>query len=138
MSGELLGGLMERLLAAGALDVSYSPLQMKKNRPATLVTIICPPEQAEALALFLLRESSTLGVRIQQVQRLKAQRTQEPVETPLGTMLVKVKRLGTRIISATPEYEECRRIALQRNMPLEEVYEVAQHAIESTIILSRE
>jgi len=138
MSGELLGGLMERLLAAGALDVSYTPLQMKKNRPATLVTIICPPEQAEALALFLLRESSTLGVRIQQVQRLEAQRTQEPVETPLGTMLVKVKRLGTRIISATPEYEECRRVALQRNMPLEEVYEVAQHAIESTIILSRE
>src|SRR5713226_7836416 len=138
MSGELLGGLMERLLAAGALDVSYTPLQMKKNRPATLVTIICPPEQAEALALFLLRESSTLGVRIQQMQRLKAQRTQEPVETPLGTMLVKVKRLGTRIISATPEYEECRRVALQRNMPLEEVYEVAQRAIESTIIVSRE
>src|SRR5229473_1448313 len=138
MSGELLGGLMERLLAAGALDVSYTPLQMKKNRPATLVTIICPPEQAEALALFLLRESSTLGVRIQQMQRLKAQRTQEPVETPLGTMLVKVKRLGTRIISATPEYEECRRVALQRNMPLEEVYVVAQHAIESTIIQGRE
>jgi uncharacterized protein (TIGR00299 family) protein len=137
MSGELLGGLMERLLEAGALDVSYTPVQMKKNRPATLVTIICPVEEAEELALLLLRESGTLGVRIQQMQRLKAQRTQESIETPLGPMLAKVKRLGARIISATPEYEECRRVALERNMPLEEVYEVAQHAIESAIIHSR-
>jgi uncharacterized protein (TIGR00299 family) protein len=136
MSGELLGGLMERLLEAGALDVSYSPIQVKKNRPATLVTIICPPEQAEKLALVLLRESSTLGVRIQQMQRFKAQRTQESIETPLGTMLAKVKRLGTRILSAAPEYEECRRVALERNLPLEEVYEVAQRAIESVIIES--
>jgi len=136
MSGELLGGMMERLLEAGALDVSYSPIQVKKNRPATLVTIICPPEQAEKLALVLLRESSTLGVRIQQMQRLKAQRTQESIETPLGTMLAKVKRLGPRILSAAPEYEECRRVALERNMPLEEVYEVAQRAIESVIIES--
>ena len=134
MSGELLGGLMERLLEVGALDVSYTPVQMKKNRPATLVTIICPAEEAEELALVLLRESSTLGVRIQQMQRLKAQRTQESIETPFGPLLAKVKRLGTRILSAAPEYEECRRVALERNMPLEEVYEVARHAIESAII----
>src|SRR6266849_3500323 len=130
MSGELLGGLMERLLAAGALDVSYTPIQMKKNRPAIMITIICPPEQADELALVLLRETSTLGVRIQHMQRLKAQRTQERIETPLGAMSVKVKRLGTRIISAAPEYEECQRLALERNMPLEDVYEVVQHAIE--------
>src|SRR5713101_3033872 len=134
MSGELLGGLMERLLAAGALDVSYTPIQMKKNRPAIMITIICPPEQADELALVLLRETSTLGVRIQHMQRLKAQRTQERIETPLGAMSVKVKRLGTRIISAAPEYEDCQRLALERNMPLEDVYEVVQHAIEFAII----
>ncbi len=134
MSGELLGGLMERLLAAGALDVSYTPIQMKKNRPATMVTVICPPQQADTLALVLLHETSTLGVRIQQMQRLKAQRTHEHIETPLGTMAVKIKRLGARIISAAPEYEECWRIAQERNLPLEEVYAVAQHAIEFTII----
>lgn len=134
MSGELLGGLMERLLAAGALDVSYTPIQMKKNRPAIMITIICPPEQADELALVLLRETSTLGVRIQHMQRLKAQRTQERIGTPLGAMSVKVKRLGTRIISAAPEYEECQRLALERNMPLEDVYEVVQHAIEFAII----
>lgn len=134
MSGELLGGLMDRLLAAGALDVSYTPTQMKKNRPATVITVICPPQEAEALALLLLRETSTLGVRIQQMQRLKAQRTQERIETPLGTILVKVKRLGAHVISAAPQYEECQRLALERDMPLSEVYEVAQHAIDSAII----
>ena len=134
MTGELLGGLMDRLLAAGALDVSYIPMQMKKNRPAVMVTVICQVEEGDALAGVLLRETSTLGVRVQQVQRLKAQRTQERIETPLGPMMVKVKRLGARVIGAAPEYEDCQRIALERNMPLEEVYELARQAIASIII----
>ncbi len=134
MTGELLGGLMDRLLAAGALDVSYTPMQMKKNRPAVMVTVICPVEEGDTLAHVLLRETSTLGVRIQQVRRLKAQRTQERIETPLGPITVKIKRLGARLISAAPEYEDCQRIALERNMPLEEVYELARQAIVSTII----
>jgi len=134
MSGELLGGLMERLFTAGALDVSYTPIQMKKNRPATLVTIICPSEDGERLALVLLRETSTLGVRIQQVQRRKAQRAQELIATGLGPMLVKVKRLGSRIVGATPEYEECQRIAREQDMPLADVYEVARQAIQTTFV----
>ena len=134
MSGELLGGLMERLFAEEALDVSYSPLQMKKNRPATLVTILCRPEDGERMAGIVLRETDTLGVRMQQVQRRKAQRAQQRIVTPLGPLLVKVKRLGTRIISAAPEYEECRRIASERHLPLEQVYAVAQEAAKSLII----
>jgi len=134
MSGELLGGLMERLFADGALDVSYSPLQMKKNRPATLITLLCRPEDGERMAGIVLRETDTLGVRIQQVQRRKAQRAQQRIATPLGPILVKVKRLGMRIISAAPEYEECRRIAEERRLPLEQVYEVAQEAAQSLII----
>jgi uncharacterized protein (TIGR00299 family) protein len=134
MAGELLGGLMDRLLAAGALDVSYIPMQMKKNRPAVMLTIICRPEEGDAMAQLLLSETSTLGVRMQQVQRLKAQRTQQQIETPLGTLLVKVKRLGSRIISASPEYEECRRIALERGISLEEVYDVARQAIEMNLL----
>lgn len=81
------------------------------------------------MAQMVLLESSTLGVRIQQMQRLKAQRTQERIDTAIGTIVVKVKRLGSRIISASPEYEECRRIARERNMPLDEVYAVVQQAI---------
>ncbi|HEY4036530.1 MAG TPA: nickel pincer cofactor biosynthesis protein LarC [Ktedonobacteraceae bacterium] len=134
MSGEILGGLMERLFAVGALDVSYTPIQMKKNRPATLVTIICPPEDGEQLALVLLRETSTLGVRIQQVQRRKAQRVQKQIATPFGLMMVKVKQLGSRIVGATPEYEECQRIAKERDMPLADVYEVARQAIQVTLM----
>src|SRR5713101_4995002 len=134
MTGELLGALMQRLLAAGALDVSYTPIQMKKNRPAVMITVICQLEEGDSLAQLLLSESSTLGVRISQVQRLKAQRTLERIETPIGSMSIKVKRLGARIISATPEYEECQRLALERGLPLEEVYQVAQHAIEATFL----
>jgi pyridinium-3,5-bisthiocarboxylic acid mononucleotide nickel chelatase len=134
MSGELLGGLMETLLSAGALDVSYTPLQMKKNRPATMVTVICVPEMSNALAQVLLRETTTLGVRLQQMQRLKAQRTQQHIETPLGPLLVKVKRLGTRVLSTTPEYEDCQRIAHEKHLSLSEVYEVAQRAIATAII----
>ena len=134
MTGELLGGLMDRLLAAGALDVSYIPMQMKKNRPAVMLMVICRPEEGDAMAQLLLSETSTLGVRIQQVQRLKAQRSQQAVETPLGTLMVKVKRLGSRVISASPEYEDCRRIALERGLSLEEVYDVARQAIERDLL----
>ncbi len=133
MSGELLGGLMERLFSVGALDVSYTPIQMKKSRPATLLTILCPPEMGERLALCVLQETTTLGVRIQQVRRLKAQRYQETVATLLGPIVVKVKRLGSRVVSAAPEYEECQRMARERGIPLEEVYEVVRAAIQNFI-----
>ena len=99
MSGELLGGLMERLFVAGALDVCYTPIQMKKNRPVTLVTIISPLQDGERLASALLRETSTLGVRIQQVQRRKASGVRRKITMALGPMLVKVKRPKVRVLS---------------------------------------
>jgi len=129
MTGELLGGLMDKLFAAGALDVNYTPIQMKKNRPAVKLTIICRVEEGNAMAELLLSESSTLGVRISQVQRIKAQRLLERIETPVGPISMKVKRLGNRIINASPEYEECQRIALEKGLPLEEVYEIARQVI---------
>ncbi|GCE12304.1 LarC family nickel insertion protein [Tengunoibacter tsumagoiensis] len=134
MSGELLGGLMERLLGQGALDVSYTPIQMKKNRPATRLTVICALPDGERLASLLLRETTTLGVRLQSMQRLKAQRQQEQIETPLGPMLIKVKLLGQTMVSASPEYEECQRLALAHHLPLLDVYEIARQAIASTFI----
>ncbi|HVB75395.1 MAG TPA: nickel pincer cofactor biosynthesis protein LarC [Ktedonobacteraceae bacterium] len=138
MTGEALGGLMERLLVAGALDVAYTPLHMKKNRPAVMLTLICRVEDGDALAQLLLSETSTLGVRIQQMQRRKAQRAQQYIETPFGKMLVKVKLLGGHVISAAPEYEECRRIAREQSLPLEEVYEVARQVIQHAIILKED
>jgi uncharacterized protein (TIGR00299 family) protein len=123
LSGEVLGGLMERLFQAGALDVTYTPMQMKKNRPATLVSVIAPLDLADALSLLLLRETTTLGVRMGQWRRLKAERRQEVVETPLGQVRAKLKLLGGRIISVSPEYEDCARLAEAKTLPLREVYE---------------
>lgn len=134
MTGEVLGHLLERLLAAGALDVSYQALQMKKNRPAVLLTLICQVEDTERFAQLVLAETSTLGVRIQQMQRRKAQRSQDHIVTPFGPLLIKVKRLGARVISAAPEYEECRRLAHAHGVPLTEVYEVARRMIADTLI----
>lgn len=129
MSGELIGALMERLLSAGALDVTYTPIQMKKNRPAVMVTVISPLESAEALSRLLLRETTTLGVRMHETRRLKARREQLEVETPFGPVQAKVKRLGNEVISASPEYEDCQRIATERHLPLPEVYDVLRAAI---------
>jgi pyridinium-3,5-bisthiocarboxylic acid mononucleotide nickel chelatase len=131
MTGELLGGLMDKLFASGALDVNYTPIQMKKNRPAVMLTIICRVEEGNAIAELLLSESSTLGARISQVQRIKAQRVFERVETPVGSISMKVKLLGNRVISATPEYEECQRIALEKGLPLEHVYEIARQVFSA-------
>ena len=86
------------------------------------------------LAGVLLRETSTLGVRMQQMQRRKAQRSVQQLETPFGPLSVKVKRLGSRILSASPEYDECKRIATERAIPLAQVYEVAERLITATII----
>jgi uncharacterized protein (TIGR00299 family) protein len=122
MSGEMLGGLMERLFAAGAVDVTYTPMQMKKNRPATQVSVIAPLDLAEQLALLLLRETTTLGVRMSRWQRLKAEWRQEEVETPLGRVRVKLKQLGGQVHSVSPEYEECARLAQALGLPLQEVY----------------
>jgi pyridinium-3,5-bisthiocarboxylic acid mononucleotide nickel chelatase len=134
MTGEALGGLMERLLASGALDVAYTPLHMKKNRPAVMLTMICRVEDEDPLTQLLLSESNTLGVRMQHMQRRKARRAQQSIETPFGKMMVKVKMLGGRVISAAPEYEECRRVAQEQSLPLEEVYEVARQVIQHAII----
>lgn len=133
MTGELLGALMDELFSAGALDVNYTPIQMKKNRPAVMLTIICRVEESNALSELLLRESSTLGVRISQVQRIKAQRAIERIETPFGQISIKVKRLGNRVISATPEFEDCQRIVLEKGIPFEEVYDVARRVMKTTL-----
>lgn len=120
-TGEVLGWLMERLLAAGALDVSYTPMFMKKNRPATLLRIIARPTDAERLAALVVRETPTLGVRLLPMQRLIADRRQETVESPLGPVAVKLKLLARQIVAASPEYDDCRRLALAHNLPLVEV-----------------
>ncbi|MBF6591822.1 MAG: nickel pincer cofactor biosynthesis protein LarC [Ktedonobacterales bacterium] len=128
MTGEALGWLMERLLAEGALDVAYTPLQMKKNRPGTLLTLLARPADAARLAALVVRESGTLGVRMSGADRLKAQRREERIETPLGPVRVKLKLVGGQPIAVAPEYDDCRALAATLGLPIETVRERVAHA----------
>jgi uncharacterized protein (TIGR00299 family) protein len=124
MSPELLGYVQERLFEAGAADVWFVPIQMKKNRPATLVSVLLPHDREEAVVDLLLRETSTLGVRISEVSRREAGRESLEFESSLGPAAVKVKRLEGEEPQVSPEYEPCRRLALQHRLPLADVYRV--------------
>ncbi len=122
MSPELLGYLMDRLFEAGALDVSFSPIHMKKNRPGIRIQVIGHPEDKDSLMGIVFRESTSLGIRISYSQREILERSEVTVSSPWGKMkLTQVtdRGQGTALL---PEYEECRRIARQHNLPLREVY----------------
>ena len=122
---EELGFAMERLLEAGALDVAFSPLQMKKNRPGVLVRVLGRREDGERLAALVLEHTSALGARLHTIERLIARRSERLVATPWGDVRVKVKRLGERELVA-PEYEDCARVARAANVPLRQVYDAAR------------
>jgi uncharacterized protein (TIGR00299 family) protein len=123
-SPEVLGYAMERLLDAGALDVTLSPIFMKKNRPGTLVRVIARPEDQERLAALLFAETTTLGLRIYPAERrVQARRTVE-VQTPHGMVRVKVSEEG----NFAPEYEDCRRLALAAGVPLKQILAAANYA----------
>ena len=128
IAGELLGYALERLLSAGALDVWFTPIQMKKNRPAVKLSVLAPPERAVDLGRLLLRETTTLGVRWQAVARIKAEREQIAVETAWGAVTAKVKRLRGQPVSVSPEYEECAALARRAGVPLAQVYAAVQAA----------
>ncbi len=121
MNPELYEPLMAALFAAGALDVALSPIQMKKNRPGVRLTVIAPPAAREALLMRLFTDSTTLGVRLLEVERVTARRWQETIDTPYGPLPVKVTQYGGRR-RLLPEYEACRQMAEEHGLPLIEVY----------------
>jgi uncharacterized protein (TIGR00299 family) protein len=129
-SPELLGYAQERLFAAGAVDVWFAPVQMKKNRPGVLLSAICPLELEQRVVEVLLRETSTLGVRVREITRHEAQREQIDFESSLGPVRVKVKRLPGAPPVISPEYELCASIARERGLPLADVYRVVQREAE--------
>lgn len=126
MNPELLGFLMERLLDEGALDVAFSPLQMKKNRPAVKLTVIAPPLLLVHLSRIILLESTATGIRHYPAERLKLERTAETRQTTLGETRVKVLREAGAVVRISPEYEECRRLAREAGLPLAEVYRIVE------------
>jgi len=126
MNPEVLGFLMERLMEAGALDAAFSPLQMKKNRPGVRLTVLSTPELLPVLARLVLAETTAIGVRHYPVRRLKLERSLEERQTSLGKVRVKVIHDAGGPGRVVPEYEECRRIALEKRLPLLEVYRIIE------------
>lgn len=125
--------VLERLYAAGALDVYLTPIQMKKGRPATLIAVIAPPEKTETLAVVLFRETSCFGIRYSTLQRFTLQRRWETVSTPFGDIRIKIGAWRGQEMSASPEYEEVKTLALAAKVPVKTVYAAAVSAYAQAV-----
>jgi hypothetical protein len=129
VSGEMIGYTKQKLLAAGALDVYSTAIQMKKDRPGTLLAVICCPQDRERLEEILFGETATFGIRRHLVERSKRLRNSCEVETPWGMVTGKVGRFGTSLVF-TPEFEISAKLAAQFAVPLRDVYRAAEFAFE--------
>jgi hypothetical protein len=128
MNPQIFGVLMERLYAAGALDVFYAPVQMKKNRPGTLVTIVAKPSEREPLTEVMFRESTTIGVRYSDMERECLERESVEIATPLGPVRFKVARRAGRVLNAQPEFDDVARVAGEQGMPVKEAQAIVTKA----------
>jgi uncharacterized protein (TIGR00299 family) protein len=125
MNPQIFGYLLGKALAAGALDVFATPVQMKKNRPGMLVSILCKPEDESKFREMLFAETTTLGVRSHLVERHVLPREFVKVATRFGEVRVKISRAGGQVLHASPEYEDCRKLAEEKHVPLHEIMEQA-------------
>lgn len=125
LAPQVLGYVMERAFDLGALDCWFTPIQMKKNRPASLVSILCVPEKRESLSELLFCETSTLGLRVQKIERESLEREFTSVSTEFGDVAIKLGRYRGRVVNAMPEYEDVVRLATANGMPFRAVWEAA-------------
>ena len=128
MNPQIFGVLMEKLYAAGALEVFYQSVQMKKNRPGTLMTIVCKPPDRNAMTEIVFRESTTIGIRHQELSRECLDREMITVATSLGPVRFKVARRDGRVLNAQPEFEDLAKLSAERGIPVKEVQALAQKA----------
>lgn len=128
MNPQLYEPVIDRLFKEGALDVFMMPIQMKKNRPGVLLKTISPPEKSTFLAEIILRETTAIGVRIYEAERMCLERRWEEVQTDYGTVKVKIATLNGEIINSAPEYEDCRSAAESYKVPVKVVYDAATAA----------
>jgi uncharacterized protein (TIGR00299 family) protein len=126
INAEILGHFAKQAFAAGALDVFHTPIQMKKNRPGVLLTVLCATADADQFTEMMLRETSAFGVRRSSAERRKLRREFAAVKTPYGEVTIKVGKLNGKIVQAAPEFESCRKLAEEAKVPLKTIYEAAQ------------
>lgn len=129
LPGELMGDAQEKLFAAGALDVFYQPIQMKKNRPGVLLSVLASPAEADKLTDLILTHTSAFGVRRSTAERTKLRREIKTVTTPFGAVEVKLGYRGETLVQVAPEFESARKLADAKNVPLQKVYDAARQAI---------
>ncbi len=132
MNPQIYGYFQEKALAAGALDVFTTPVQMKKNRPGTLLTVLCQPADAQTLMTLIFAETTTFGVRTHAAQRRVLPREFVKVTTSFGEVRVKLARLNGRILHVAPEYDDCRKLAEEKNVPLQRVINEALRTYEGS------
>jgi uncharacterized protein (TIGR00299 family) protein len=125
MNPQLFGPLLDGLLAAGALDAFYTPVQMKKSRPGTLVTVIAPPARRQGITDVLFRDSTTIGVRYEEMSRTCLDRASETVETPYGDVRFKIARRDGVELNAAPEFDDCARLAAEHGISIKTVQAAA-------------
>ena len=130
MNPQLFGVAMDRLYDAGALEVFYVPVQMKKNRPGTLLTVVAPPALRSTLSEIIFRETTTIGLRYDEVDRECLRRELVSVETPIGTVRFKLAWRDGRIVNAVPEFEDCARLAVANHLSVKEVQGLAVKAYQ--------
>lgn len=133
MSSEVYSYLYEKALEKGALDIYTESIFMKKNRPATKVSILCEEEKLEEFTELLLLETSTFGVRYNRYNRVKLERKFELIDTPYGKVRVKLGYYKGNVIKATPEYEDCKLISNQKEIPLYKVFNEINYIIKEKI-----
>jgi uncharacterized protein (TIGR00299 family) protein len=129
INAEILGHFVEKALGAGALDVFHTPIQMKKNRPGVLLTVLCSEPGADKFAEMILRETTAFGVRRTLAERRKLRRESTSVKTRFGGVAVKLGRLDGEVVQVAPEFESCRKVAQQARVPVKQVYEAAVRAL---------
>jgi hypothetical protein len=134
MNPEIFGFLMDRMFEEGALDVVWIPVQMKKNRPGTLLQVLCRRDELSVIARCILSETNSLGVRYHEAGRYILERDHVTLDSSFGPIPVKRIRSPQGEVRLVPEFDVCKRIALERGMPLRRVYEtVARDAVERKI-----
>ena len=129
-TGEILGAFVETAINAGALDAFHTPIQMKKNRPGVLLTVLCAEAEADKFSVLILRETTAFGVRRTIAERRKLRREFATVKTPFGDVAVKIGRLGGKVVQVAPEFEPAKKLAAKVKLPVKRIFDVAVKSAE--------